>query len=628
MIKNMDLVVLEKKEEKNLEKNKIILSIKQFLKSNTFKKSIFIILFFFACYVSTEALNGNDMQLAKLFGVDISWEERSSIIESKLDDFFKFPKFICNLAIYIFLYFIVYGITNRTKLSCTIVSGASVIFGIVNYIVMQVRGIAITVSDVYAIQTAANVAKGISPEFNENFIVGILIFVLSMLVLWKFAKFDDKKETKTFKQKFVTSVLGICCVVFFFMFEPLMNDVAIWDINASYANSGAGLTLMRMIKDLKINKPRNYNVNEVKNLLEMYNNDIENYEGNLPNVIVVMNESFADLQKIFDFEMTEDNISYFHEFVNEENVVTGMMHSSKYGGGTSNVEYEFLTQNTTAFLPTGSIPFQQYISKNVKESIVTSMNELNYNSYGIHSWYKNGYSRGKVYKFLQFDNSVFKESMSDLKNEINEYPTDISTYEYWFDLMNDKPEDEKNFTFMVTMQNHLPFNSIDYNRTLYVENNDELNSYLQYEKMSDDALKSLIEFIREYDEDTILLFFGDHQPNLSLEEQYGFNDLYSVEESSYVVPFFIWANYEIEGKSNIEISTNYLQSLLFDVANLPKDSYTNYVSELREYIPIITAQYYIDKDDNFYEINDKSSPYYEKLEEYWRMVYYQMFDNK
>ena len=256
------------------------------------------------------------------------------------------------------------------------------------------------------------------------------------------------------------------------------------------------------------------------------------------------------------------------------------------------------------------------------------MNELNYNSYGIHSWYKNGYSRGKVYKFLQFNNSVFKETMPNLKNEINEYPTDISTYEHWFDIMNNKSKDEKNFTFIVTMQNHLPFNSVDYDRTLYVDDNYELNAYLQYEKMSDDALEALIEFIREYDEDTILLFFGDHQPNLVLEEKYGLNGNYSEEESSYVVPFFIWANYDIDEQSDIEISTNYLQSLLFDVASLPKDSYTNYISELREYIPVITAQYYIDKDDNFYEINDKSSPYYEKLEEYWRMIYYQMFDNK
>lgn len=620
-MENMSLLVLERKKEVIKKKKN-----RKFFK--ILKKSIFIVFFFFVCYVSTEALNGNDMQLDKIFGFSTPWDERIVIIESKLDDFFKFPKFLCNLSIYIFLYLIIYGITGRTKLSCTIVSGASVIFGIINHIVIQIRGIAITVSDIFAIKTAVNVAKGIQIEFNENFILGIVLFLFSMLVLWKFINFDDNNEPKAFRKKFITAICGVCCVMFLFMCDPLMNDVALWDINASYANSGAGLTLMRMIKDLKIDKPVNYNIDNVKKFLDSYGDDISDFKEALPNVIVVMNESFADLQSVFDFDILEDNIPYFREFIDGENVVSGVVHSSKYGGGTSNVEYEFLTQNTTAFLPTGSIPFQQYISRDIKSSIVGNMNRLNYNSYGIHSWYKNGYSRGKVYNLLQFNNQLFKESMPGLRNEINEYPSDISTYEYWFDIMDNKPDYERNFTFIVTMQNHLPFNSIDYTRTQYVLDDLDLNSYLQYESLSDFALKDLIEFIEEYEEDTVLLFFGDHQPSLNLEEKYGSNGVYSTIESSYVVPFFIWANYDIEEQYDIEISTNYLQSLLFEVAGLPRDSYTKYMSDLRNYIPVITPQYYIDCDGELYKINDKSSPYYDKLQEYWKMVYYQMFDNK
>ena len=58
-------------------------------------------------------------------------------------------------------------------------------------------------------------------------------------------------------------------------------------------------------------------------------------------------------------------------------VKSGKMHSSQYGGGTANVEYEFLTQNSTAFLPVGAMPYQQYIKKNTS-SIVAHMNSLNY----------------------------------------------------------------------------------------------------------------------------------------------------------------------------------------------------------------------------------------------------------
>lgn len=620
------LKVKENKEKRRVEK--LLMKIKSFLKSAIFKKSIFILLFFFACYIAMDLLNGNNVLFSKIFSFSTSLNEKANIIKGILIDFFKFPKFICNFAIFIFLYLFVYGITNRTKISCTIVSSTAIVFGIINYIVTQVRGIAITVSDIYSVQTAMNVAKGIKPDFDGNFIVGIALFIIATFILWKFCKFDDKIKTRTIKRRVITTLVGVVCILFFFMLDPLMDDVAIWDINASYANSGAGLALMRMIKDLNVKKPNNYDPDEVRRILASYEDDTMEYEGELPNVLVIMNESFADVQSVFNFEISTDNIPYYHSLLGKENVVSGTMHSSKFGGGTSNVEYEFITQNTTAFLPIGSTPYQQYISRNVNDSIVATMNRLNYNSYGIHSWNQNGYSRGKIYKFLQFKNSLFRENMPNLELSVSDYSSDASTYGYWYDIMKNKPKDERNFSFIVTVQNHLPFHNTIDGAPEYVSDNPDLNSYLQYESLSDDALKDLIEFVEKYDEDVIILFFGDHQPYLGLEDMYGSNGVYSVEESSYVVPFFIWANYDIEEQSDVEISTNYLQDLLFDVGNFPKSSYTKYVSELREEIPIVTTQYYIDKSGNSYKVDDKDSPYYDKLQEYWKIIYYQMFDNK
>ena len=50
------------------------------------------------------------------------------------------------------------------------------------------------------------------------------------------------------------------------------------------------------------------------------------------------------------------------------------------------------------------------------------------------------------------------------------------------------------------------------------------------------------------------------------------------------------------------------------------------LDEIREELPVITNLYYKDKEGNKYYISDKSSPYYDKLQEYWRVVYYQMFE--
>lgn len=64
------------------------------------------------------------------------------------------------------------------------------------------------------------------------------------------------------------------------------------------------------------------------------------------------------------------------------------------------------------------------------------------------------------------------------------------------------------------------------------------------------------------------------------------------------------------------------------MAGLPKDEYTNYIIELREEIPVITANYYIGNNGKKYNLDDKTSPYYDKIQEYEKIVYYQIFDNK
>lgn len=615
-----------KTEEKNvvLTKKRIML---EKLKKIKLGKAIAIALVLFACYLSAELLSGNDL-FVKLFTSSDGFSEKWNICKEIFGYVFRFPKFLANMAILVCLYFLIYGITNRTKLTCTIVYSFFVLFGMINYSVFKVRGISVTLSDIYSIRTAMNVAKGIRPNFEQDFLVAIGLYILSMVIIWRFCKFEDKIEFKSLKRKFATVFIGIIGMSIFFISDYPTNTVYLWNINTAYIDSGTGLTLVKLAKDLRVKKPVGYNKKQVKDILEEYDDDIENNVEpvNNPNVVVVMNESFSDLASIFNFESSEDVLPNYHEIIQRKNVVSGVMHSSQYGGGTANVEYEFLTENATAFLPAGAMPYQQYISKNVKQSIVTYMNKLGYNSFGMHSWYKNGYSRGKIYKFLQFDNYMFKEDMNELETKLNDYSTDISTYRYWFKRMDEKADNDRDFSFVVTMENHVPYNKVDLDKNIFVDDYYELSSYLQYEHNADEALKELIDYIDNYDEDIILLFFGDHQPALDLEDRYGSNGIYSVEESSQVVPFFIYANFDINGENGIETSANYLESLLLETAGLPLDSYTKYISDLRQEIPVINNHYYKDKDGILYSYSDKSSPYYEKMQEYWKVIYYQIFE--
>ena len=99
-------------------------------------------------------MNGKEIPFIDTFKPSTNWEQRKELIGDLFKNFFECPKFIGNVLILLFMYLIVYGITNKTKLSCMIVSTVAIVFGVTNYIVTQIRGIAITISDVYSIQTA------------------------------------------------------------------------------------------------------------------------------------------------------------------------------------------------------------------------------------------------------------------------------------------------------------------------------------------------------------------------------------------------------------------------------------------------------------------------------------------
>ena len=114
-------------------------------------------------------------------------------------------------------------------------------------------------------------------------------------------------------------------------------------------------------------------------------------------------------------------------------------------------------------------------------------------------------------------------------------------------------------------------------------------------KESDKAFEELVRYLKNYDEPTIVVMFGDHQPAV---EQEFYEELYgkslsklSTEElqQRYKIPFVIWANYDIESQDDLKTSPNYLSDLLLDTANVPKNEIENFTSEVRNDVPQINA---------------------------------------
>ena len=83
----------------------------------------------------------------------------------------------------------------------------------------------------------------------------------------------------------------------------------------------------------------------------------------LPDIIAIMDETFSDPAVLGEFETNKDYMPFIHSILRGEvaNTISGYTDVSVLGGNTANSEFEFLTGNSMAFFPNGSVPYLQYI---------------------------------------------------------------------------------------------------------------------------------------------------------------------------------------------------------------------------------------------------------------------------
>lgn len=320
-------------------------------------------------------------------------------------------------------------------------------------------------------------------------------------------------------------------------------------------------------------------------------------------------------------------MSYFKSLA--DNTIRGNTYVSVFGGQTPNSEWEFLTNNSMAFMPYRTVPYQQYI-RTKSYSLATTLKSQGYTTNAIHPWYGSGYRRNAIYPLIGFDSFESLETLNDLEY-LRTYPTDLSTYKNIIKQFEEKSEDQKLFDFVVTMQNHSGYDLEGYDSTVFltdIENCPRVEQYLSVMKESDEALEYLINYFENYDEKTIILLFGDHQPPYFEDEFWEIIMKDSSNETTkYITPFILWANYDIEEKYIDKISLNYLSILLLDTAGLTTTPYMEFLRNIQKDLPVITGNGYIDSNGNYYTY-ELENEYSSILHKYQLVQYNNVFDNK
>lgn len=546
-------------------------------------------------------------------------------------------KMLLNILCCLVVFLAVQCFTNNAGLTCIISHVLLLLIAGINYFVYLFRGNEFIFSDLKSIQTGLSVAGNYQFVLSNRAVYVILLTALYIALMRKLHISFQKRILITV---FCISIAVFCCV---YIGEKTENYVTeTWEQKGSYRN-GYLLNFVLSIRDCFIGEPEGYSKEAVAALEEQYSDgadhaavsaDIDEPQQK-PTIIVVMSESYADLSVIGEYS-TNREVAPFYDSL-KENTIKGYALSSVFGAKTPNSEWEFMTGNSMAFLPSGSVVYQQYID-NAPTSIVSNLKNTGYTCVAMHPYYNTGWSRNTVYPNLGFDEMYFLNDFDQTKL-LREYVTDQELYESIIDRYENRRKKEDLFIMSISMQNHggytEKYDNFDEQIRMLGVNYPDVNQYLSLVHESDAALEYLITYFENVDEPVEIVFFGDHQPSLSSSfypylNGKGLSGLTEDElEALYTVPFFIWTNYESEEAEEEITSLNFLSTIALEQAGIELPAYNEYLSDMRKIVPAINARgYYSKTAGRFLHIEEAEGEEADWIRDYEILQYNNMFDRK
>jgi phosphoglycerol transferase MdoB-like AlkP superfamily enzyme len=497
---------------------------------------------------------------------------------------------------------------------------------VIFYAVYQLRGEPFQFIDVFSIGTAMDVAGNYHLEMSRA-CVTVIVLVLSVMVIY--LHLPDFQIAKRVLGKILMRVGIFVFMVgmYYFYLNVNWNGAAgiVTDLFApekTYQETGTSVGFFCVAKYMRLTPPEGYSVEETEKIAEEATEEETPNEDTAVkpvNIIVIMNESWADYRKIGDFTTNQEVMPFYDSM--KENTIKGYTLVCIQGGGTAKTEYEFLTGNSVKRFP-AMVPYVSYFTHD-QYSLVTTLEAQGYETMAMHPYKRSNWNRETAYRLLNFDEYLSEESFGDDTERIRGFISDRGNYEKIIEEVNKKNEEGKSFfLFDVTMQNHGGYNTPGYQADVKVDgySDTSVENFLSLERESDEALEYLITYFQDYDEPTLIVMFGDHYPSMPesftkfLSGKTYDQSTLEEKENYYATPFFIWANYDIPEKENVMTSTNYLGTLMLEETGLEMAPYNYYLEDLMKSMPALNHLGYMDAEGTFHSW---ASGEKEALEQEW-----------
>jgi len=461
--------------------------------------------------------------------------------------------FLYNTLI-IFLTFSIAFIVKRRTFIYVVVCILWLSLGITNGVLLGFRTTPFTVTDLSLLESVVSIIPNyLSTVQIILAIAAAVLIIISLIVAFIFL--PKHKQKISYKKSVVgliilaVSMMGITNVAID------RNWVSTYFDNLGYAYKSYGFPycFINTWLNTGISAPRGYSnvyMNSIflpgelpENLVSMPTDATADSE-RTPNIVMLQLESFFDPNLVEGVTFSKDPVPNFRRL--KEKYSSGYLTVPVIGAGTANTEFEVLSGMSVRFFGPGEYPYKSVLTDDTCETINYDLKRLGYSTHAIHNHRGAFYGRNKVFSNLGFDTFTSLEYMNNVVKTPKNWAKDgVLTGEIISALESTENED---FVYTISVQGHgqYPTDKIIEELEITVEGVPEgtdanaFEYYLQQVREMDIFIGELVKELEAFDEDVVLVMYGDHLPSLNLSGM----DL--VNNTVYQTEYVMWSNFSMK----------------------------------------------------------------------------------
>lgn len=420
-------------------------------------------------------------------------------------------------------------------------------FGVANFLLKSYRETPFSANDLRMATSVMSIMdKYLTGPLGAFLIILIIAAIILVIYIWRKVPKYSKKINYIWNVALII-MIGIITV------GSANIGIAIGSLSTKFPNLsiayqqyGFAYCFANSVVNVGVKKPKEYSAETIQKIKQNLDNaeDTPAEEAKTPNIIFLQLESFFDVNKVKELELSEEATPIFNQL--KKDYPSGFLYVNNVGYGTANTEFEMMTgMNLEDFGP-GEFPYKTILKESTCESIAYVLRDYGYTSHVIHNNNASFYSRNEVFKNLGINTFTSVEFMNPTEYTPLDWVKDFVLTDQITDVLDST--EEQDFIYTISVQGHGSYPTYEVLEEPLIKVSgieDEERSY-QFEyyvnqiKEMDDFIGELTQALSDYKEDVILVMYGDHLPSLELtEDELTNGNLYQTE-------YIIWSNFGFE----------------------------------------------------------------------------------